>query len=306
MLLDSPEIFKIENRFISLFERTFKKGINPSTYTPSTFKTSVKRAFSSVTFRTQLDRLIDDIYLYSIEATDKLIEQSLNASLQRTPRTHFLSAADTNTQDTPLILTEEAVNQSTDLALEVSESIIRMLQEEGIYQENPRKLAGRITDLWGGEKYRAVRFARTITADIATNTSLHRFQQQGIQEMQIYATIDKRTSPYCRMMHGTVFKTDSPEASKYRTPFHSNCRTAILPVTAFSNIDDSMRYENRDFSKLYGQNFKVLDEGLDSDSVKKIFKDIDKFKEKYSIPKFVFDEDIEKRLMKLGVSVEAK
>ena len=67
-----------------------------------------------------------------------------------------------------------------------------------------------------------------------------------------------------------------------------------------------MRYENRDFSKLYGQNFKVLDEGLDSDSVKKIFKDIDKFKEKYSIPKFVFDEDIEKRFVKLGVGVEAE
>lgn len=304
MLLDSPEIFKIENRFISLFERTIKKGLLNSP--GPQIKTSVKRAFSSKTFFIQLDKLIDDIYLYSIDETDKLISKALSASLIRSPRIHSLTAADTNTQDTPLILTEEAVRQSEELAVKISESIIEMLKDEAIYQEHPTKLAGRVIDLWNGEKYRAVRFARTITADIATSTSLHRFQQQGIQEMQIYATIDKRTSPYCRMMHGTVFKTDSPEASKYRTPFHSNCRTAILPVTAFSNIDDSMRYENRDFSKLYGQNFKVLDEGLDSDSVKKIFKDIDKFKEKYSIPKFVFDEDIEKRLMKLGVSVEAK
>lgn len=299
MLLDSPEIYKIENRFISLFERTFKKGINPSTYTPSTFKTSVKRAFSSVTFRTQLDRLIDDIYLYSIEATDKLIEQSLNASLQRTPRTHFLSAADTNTQDTPLILTEEAVNQSTDLALEVSESIIRMLQEEGIYQENPRKLAGRIIDLWGGEKYRAVRFTRTITADIATNTSLFRFKDQGIEKVQFYATIDKRTSSQCRMLHGTVMLADSPEATRYIPPLHPSCRSSILPITIFSEYDKSMEFQNRDFSK-------PMDEAMDKEAIEKVFKDIDKFKEKYSIPKFVFDEDIEKRLMKLGVGVEGK
>lgn len=303
-ILHSPEIFKIENRFSSLFERTLKKGL--LNIQGPQIKASVKRAFNSAVFRVQLDKLIDDIHLYSISETDKLISKALSASLIRSPSRHYLSAADTNTQDTPLILTEEAVRQSEELAVEISESIIEMLKDEAIYQEHPSKLAGRILDKWNGEKYRAVRFARTITADIATNTSFHRFQQQGIQEMQIYATIDKRTSPYCRMMHGTVFKTDSPEASKYRTPFHSNCRTAILPVTAFSNIDDLMRYENRDFSKLYGQNFKVLDEGLDSDSVKKIFKDIDKFKEKYSIPKFIFDEDIEKRLMKLGVGVEAE
>ena len=301
-MLDSPEIYKIENRFSSLFERTIKKGL--LNIPGPKIKRSVKRAFSSATFRTQLDRLIDDIYLYSIEATDKLIEQSLNASLQRTPRTHFLSAADTNTQDTPLILTEEAVNQSTDLALEVSESIIRMLQEEGIYQENPRKLAGRIIDLWGGEKYRAVRFTRTITADIATNTSLFRFKDQGIEKVQFYATIDKRTSSQCRMLHGTVMLADSPEARRYIPPLHPSCRSSILPITIFSEYDKSMEFQNRDFSKPMGQNFKTMDEAMDKEAMEKVFKDIDKFKEKYSIPKFIFNEDIEKRLMRLGVGVE--
>ena len=304
MLLDSPEIYKIENRFSSLFERTIKKGL--LNIPGPKIKSSVKRAFSSATFRTQLDRLIDDIYLYSIEATDKLIEQSLNASLQRTPRTHFLSAADTNTQDTTLILTEEAVRQSKELAVEISESIIEMLKDEAIYQEHPTKLAGRIIDLWNGEKYRAVRFARTITADIATSTSLHRFKTQGIEKVQFYATIDKRTSPQCRMFHGTVFDTNSPEAQKYKVPLHPHCRSSLIPITIFSEYDKSMEFQNRDFSKPMGQNFKPMDEAMDKEAIEKVFKDIDKFKEKYSIPKFVFDEDIEKRLMKLGVGGEAE
>lgn len=304
MLLDDPEIFKIESRFISLFERTIKKGLL-NTPGPQ-IKPAVKRAFNSAVFRAQLDKLIDDIYLYSISETDKLISKALSASLIRSPRIHSLTAADTNTQGEPLILTEEAVKQSTELAVEVSESIIRMLQEEGIYQENPRKLAGRIIDLWGGEKYRAVRFARTITADIATSTSLHRFKTQGIEKVQFYATIDKRTSPQCRMFHGTVFDTNSPEAQNYKVPLHPHCRSSLIPITIFSEYDKSMEFQNRDFSKPMGQNFKPMDEAMDKEAIEKVFKDIDKFKEKWAIPKFVFDEDIEKRLMKLGVGVEAE
>jgi len=179
-----------------------------------------------------------------------------------------------------------------------------MLKDEAIYQEHPTKLAGRVIDLWGGEKYRAVRFTRTITADIATNTSLFRFKDQGIEKVQFYATIDKRTSSQCRMLHGTVMLADSPEARRYIPPLHPSCRSSILPITIFSEYDKSMVFQNRDFSKPMGQNFKTMDEAMDKEAMEKVFKDIDKFKEKYSIPKFIFNEDIEKRLMRLGVGVE--
>lgn len=69
-------------------------------------------------------------------------------------------------------------------------------------------------------------------------------------------------------------------------------------------VDNSFRYENRDFSKTIGQDLKFSGEGIDSKYVKKIFGNIDKFKDKYAIPKFVFDEDTENRLMKLGVNVD--
>ena len=131
MLLDSPEIYKIENRFISLFERTVKKGL---LNTPGhKIKTSVKSAFRSAVFRVQLDKLIDDIYLYSISETDKLISKALSASLIRSPSRHYLSAADTNTQDTPLILTEEAVRQSEELAVEISELSKSLPLSIGLY-----------------------------------------------------------------------------------------------------------------------------------------------------------------------------
>lgn len=138
------------------------------------------------------------------------------------------------------------------------------------------------------------------------NTSLYHFKQQGIEECQFYARIDGKTSPQCRTLHGTVFRTDSPEAKKYKCPLHYHCRSVLLPVTSFSEIDDSLRYENRDFQKQVDQNFKVLDEGIDEKTMKKIFKEIDTFNEKWAVPSWVFDEDVEKRIAKFGVEVKAK
>jgi hypothetical protein len=68
-------------------------------------------------------------------------------------------------------------------------------------------------------------------------------------------------------------------------------------------VDDSLRYENRNFEKQIGQDFQPLKGGVDSKVIKTVFKDIEKFKDKYAIDKFILQEDIEKRLLKLGVSV---
>ena len=108
------------------------------------------------------------------------------------------------------------------------------------------------------------------------------------------------------MMHGTVWRVDSPEVKQYKCPLHHNCRSVILPLTSFSEVDDSLRYENRDFKKPVGQNFKPLDEGIDEKAMKKIFKEIDTFNEKWAVPSWIFDEDVEKRIAKLGVEVKAK
>ncbi|MDM7919207.1 MAG: minor capsid protein, partial [Methanosarcina sp.] len=251
-----------------------------------------------------MDSLIDDLYLYTINYTDKMTKKSLKAGLQRAPTKRFLNAANADSPAEPLILTQEAVLEASVLADEVVESIIRVLKDEAIYQEHPRVLARRILDLWGGERYRAVRWARTFSADVATNTSLYRFTQQGIEECQFYAKIDSKTSPQCRLMHGTIWRVDSPEVKQYKCPLHHNCRSVILPLTSFSEIDDSLRYENRDFTKQVDQNFKVLDEGIDEKTMKKIFKEIDTFNEKWAVPSWVFDEDVEKRIAKLGVQVK--
>lgn len=300
MLLDSPKINTIDSNFISLFERTIKKGVKGQS-DPKKLKTSVKRWFSSATYKKQLDNIINDLYTYTIKSTDRDIKKALGASLLFSPESHFIFANDKEY----LTLTEEAVRLSLELSEDIIDSILLLLQDDAIYLEHPEKMARRVTDLWGGQKYRAIRFCRTFNADVATNTALHRLSQQGIEECQFMAHIDSRTSLQCRTLNGTVFRTDSPEARQYRPPLHHHCRSIMLPLPYPEDAPDSLRFKNRDFSQLVDQSFNPIKETTDKATVKQVFKDIRKFRENWGIPQYILDDDIEKRLAILGLTIPA-
>lgn len=185
------------------------------------------------------------------------------------------------------ILTEEAVRLSKDLSAEVSESIIRMLKDDAIYYQHPNKLAKRIQDLWGGERYKAVRFARTFTADIATASTVNRYRQYGVKYMEFSAEIDSRTSDQCRCLEGTVFDMEKGSVDRYRPPLHHHCRRALVPVPITHEIDESKLFENRDFSDTLEDHAKV----------EKTFKNIDTFNDKYRTSKYVIDQDQATRFM---------
>lgn len=294
-LLDSDEINQLESRFISLFERTIKKGLNTS---GPKLKNSIKKQFKTVTFQKQIDTILDDVVLYTVDYTDKELSKLLKASISSRNKGLKLSAS-----EEMLPLTEAAVRQSVGLSELIADSIIEVLKDEAIYQESPADLASRILNLWGGEKYRAVRFARTFSADVATSTALNRYKNNGIEEIQFYAKIDERTSPQCRAMHGTVFKSDSAEAKRYSCPLHHHCRSTWIPIPVTMRVKDSWRYEQRNFSKQLGQDLKPLKDVVDKKDIKKTFENIKKFKDDWGIPSYILEEDIEKRLLKLGVGI---
>ena len=288
-LFHSPEIYKLESRYVSLFDRTIKKGFKGAAAPALLAK--VKNQFRSATFRVQLDQILDDLVLLAVDYADKQITGEASAATRAKLSRSYMSAA-----SEVLPLTEELVRLSVELAQEVVESIVLLLKEEGIYQEHPNQLAKRIMELWDGEKYRAVRFARTFSADVANNSTLHRYRQHKIRAWEFRAKLDEKTTIQCRMLHGTIFYTDSESSGQYRPPLHFHCRSSMWPIPITREIDQALVYENRDFSKLRDQ-----DTELDPDV---IMADISKFKEKYAIDKFILQEDIEKRLLKLKLGIE--
>jgi len=276
-LLTSPKVLRVENRLILLYDRTFRKAASLQTINYGhELPANVKRWFSSATFSKQLDLLITELIKQSILYADSQMKT--------------LSAAG---YVESLILTKEAVKLSQELSGEVAASIVKMLDEDAIYYQHPNTLARKITDLWGGERYKAVRFARTFTADVATATTVSRYRQLGVRFMEFDAEIDERTTDQCRALNGTIFDLEKESVDQYRPPLHMHCRSGLKPLTD-DDVEDSRIFENRDFSS-------TLE---DPAMVDNAFQNIDKFNEKYRVSKFVLDKDLSARMMfEKGISV---
>lgn len=260
-LLKSPELIQVENQLISLLDRTMKRAFKSRTmdYEQELVR-NVRREFGSRTYAKQLDNIITEIIKQSLLYADSQLKQISAAAIEES-----------------YVLTEEALRISIELADNVVESIVQMLKDDAIYTMHPNQLAKRIKELWEGERYKAVRFARTFTADVATNTTVYRYRQRGVEYVEFDAELDERTSEQCRALHGTVFDLSKGSVDLYRPPLHHNCRSGLKVISITQQIDTNKLFENRDFS-----------------GHEKAFENIDRFNEKYRISKIILDKDIEK------------
>ncbi|WP_370576007.1 minor capsid protein, partial [Methanomethylovorans sp.] len=280
-LLRSPKLIRAEKRFILLLNRTMERAFALRTMDyERELARNVRLEFGSRTYVKQLDTIITEIIKQSLLYADNQMKHISAAAIQES-----------------YVLTEEAVRLSTDLAENVAESIIQMLKDEAIYTIHPTDLAKRIENLWEGERYKAERFARTFTTDVATNTTVYRYRQRGVEYVEFDAELDERTSDQCRALHGTIFSTESDSLNQYRPPLHHHCRSGLKPVPVTREINPDAEFENRDFCHQMNQSGEFLKELVDNKAVEKAFENIDKFNEKYRTSQFILDKDIEKRLM---------
>lgn len=271
-LLQSRQILTIERNLISLIDRTFQKAARVATLNYKTeLPKRVRQEFRSKTFALQLDKLITELILQSISYADTQAKQLTAAAPVLNPS---------------YVLTEEAVRLSGELSKECAESVVRMLVEDAIYYESPRALANRITDLWGNEKYRAERFARTFTADVSTASTVSRYRSLGIRYMEFNAEVDDKTTNQCRCLDGTIFDLEKGSVDAYRPPLHMHCRSGLIPLTD-SDFEENRLFENRDFSN-------ALD---DPKEVDRAFKQIDSFNDRYRVSKLIIDQDLAARYM---------
>lgn len=206
-LLDSKEIHSIESRMIALLDRTFLKSTKlDSVDYKKELPKNVKRWFGSKTFEIQLNNLITELIKFSLLYADSQMK--------------ILTAAKV---EEGTILTKEAIARATDISENAAKSIIKMLEDDAIYYEGPAKLGRRIEDLWQGQRSKAVSFAHTFSADVATATTVYRYRQYGVQFMEFSAKIDERTTDQCRCLHHVVFDLSKQSVDAYRPPLHHNC-----------------------------------------------------------------------------------
>ena len=60
----------------------------------------------------------------------------------------------------------------------------------------------------------------------------------GIEQYQILAILDDRTSDICQEMDGTIVPLNEKEVGINYPPFHPNCRTTTIPYFEPDEIDE--------------------------------------------------------------------
>lgn len=132
-------------------------------------------------------------------------------------------------------------------------------------------------------------YSRTFVNDVYSTTQYYCYKNAEVEYVEFSAVIDERTSTICRMMDGTVFSIDSPEALEYKPPLHNNCRSRL--IDAGTKFNNNRLFNNRDFTK--PNKGKEMEYSL----VEKNFRYIDNFRANWNLPETVIEES----LMSIGL-----
>jgi len=108
------------------------------------------------------------------------------------------------------------------------------LTQSVIRGEPPDKLIKSIAKQFDVSKFKAGRLVMTESAAFSAMAQKDCFNDLGVEEYEIVATLDNRTSEICRELDGKVIDMKDYEVGVTAPPFHVYCRTVTVPY-----FDDS-------------------------------------------------------------------
>ena len=131
----------------------------------------------------------------------------------------------------------------------LKESIMNMI----IKGTNPAELSEEFAKIFDRKQYEAYRLLQMEGAFIIEQATIKGYEEDGIVEYKILATLDLKTSPICREQDGKVYKTKEAVTGVNLPPFHWYCRTTTIPF--FEYDEDSKRIARDPISD---KNYTVL------------------------------------------------
>lgn len=107
----------------------------------------------------------------------------------------------------------------------LNEDITTML----IQGRNPKTLAKEMSKAFGTKEYEAYRLLHTEGSFIMGQGTLEAYKEDKVEQYQILATLDIKTSEICREQDNKVYDVDKAVVGVTYWPFHPFCRTTDVP-----------------------------------------------------------------------------
>lgn len=95
--------------------------------------------------------------------------------------------------------------------------------------KNPSEVTDMISQKMGVSKSQAGRLVMTESAFIASSAQKDSFKELGVEEYEVVATLDTKTSDICRAMDGKHFPMSQYQIGVTAPPFHPWCRSTTVP-----------------------------------------------------------------------------
>lgn len=95
---------------------------------------------------------------------------------------------------------------------------------------SPQQMATQYAHRLNVSQSNANRLVLTEMANVFNQATADAYELNGVEEYEILATLDKRTSDICKNMDGQRFYTKDRQVGVNYPPFHPRCRTTTVPV----------------------------------------------------------------------------
>lgn len=106
----------------------------------------------------------------------------------------------------------------------------------------PQQLAVQYAKRVGVSQSNAKRLVMTEMANVFGQATADAYEANGVEEYEILATLDNRTSDICQNLDGQRFKVSEKRVGVNYPPFHPLCRTTTIPVISRFANSNSQRW----------------------------------------------------------------
>lgn len=130
------------------------------------------------------------------------------------------------------------------------DSVSTELTQMCILGKSPDEAINNIAKRMNVAKSQAGRLVMTENAYFGSAAQKQCYKDLDVEQYQIVATLDSRTSDICRQLDGKVFDMKDYEPGVTAPPFHVYCRTCTVPYFA-DNDDNGMRAARDENGKTY-------------------------------------------------------
>ena len=134
--------------------------------------------------------------------------------------------------------------------VQLLDSVSTELTQMCILGKAPDEAINNIAKRMNVAKSQAGRLVMTENAYFGSAAQKQCYQDLDVEQYQIVATLDSRTSDICRQLDGKVFDMKDYEPGVTAPPFHVYCRTCTVPYFA-DNDDNGMRAARDENGKTY-------------------------------------------------------